>query len=77
MFPPFNHEVVKISGRIRAALGARPTRIIRLVAGRALFQLGAVVAVSIVMTLTGLLACMVPMRRALRIQPIEALRDHH
>jgi ABC-type lipoprotein release transport system permease subunit len=29
------------------------------------------------MTLTGLLACTVPMRRALRIQPIEALRDHN
>ena len=89
---------------IRAALGARPGSIIRLIAATAMLQLaigvvigagiGAMlvptllnsatlagnwrsmlVGVSIAMVTIGVLACAVPTRRALRIQPIAALKE--
>jgi predicted permease len=82
---------------IRAALGARPGRIVAGVFTRAFLQIGAgviagtglaavlggvgstreiliLVAADAVMLLVGLTACAVPLRRALRIEPTEALR---
>ena len=81
---------------IRAALGARPRRVMTRIFARALLQIGAgvlvgsglaalwgletarevgILLVTIAVMLTvGLLACAVPLRRALRIQPTEALR---
>jgi putative ABC transport system permease protein len=89
---------------IRAALGARPGSIVRIVVRRAIGQLGVGVAigaaagaalvpsflnsatlagnwrsmlaaVSIAMMTIGLLACAAPIRRALRIQPVAALKE--
>ena len=89
---------------IRAALGARPFAIMRLVTVRAMLQLAAGVlagaglafliipevldnlrmtgdwrqmmaAVAVAMVAIGLLACVVPTRRALRIQPSLALKE--
>ena len=81
---------------IRAALGARPRRVMTKVFARAMLQIGLGVLVGsvlvalwglhsarevgillatiAVMLTVGLLACAVPLRRALRIQPTEALR---
>jgi putative ABC transport system permease protein len=81
---------------IRAALGARPGRIVAGIFSRAFLQIGAGVAVGsglaalvglgstrevllllgadVIMLLVGLTACAVPVRRALRIDPTEALR---
>ena len=82
---------------IRAALGARPRRVMTKVFARAMLQIGLGVLVGSVlvalwglhsarevgillatigvMLTVGLLACAVPLRRALRIQPTEALRE--
>jgi putative ABC transport system permease protein len=81
---------------IRAALGARPERIVTGIFSRAFLQIGAGVLVGSglaallglgstrevllllaadgVMLVVGLLACAVPLRRALRIEPTEALK---
>ena len=81
---------------IRAALGARPRRVMARIFARALLQIGlgvlvgsglaslwgldsarevAVLMATVgVMLTVGVLACAVPLRRALRIQPTEALR---
>jgi putative ABC transport system permease protein len=81
---------------IRAALGARPGRIVAGIFSRAFLQIGAgvivgsglaallglgstrevllLLAADAVMLLVGLTACAVPVRRALRIDPTEALR---
>jgi putative ABC transport system permease protein len=81
---------------IRAALGARPGRIVAGIFSRAFLQIGAGVLVGSglaalvglgstrevllllaadgIMLLVGLTACAVPVRRALRIDPTEALR---
>ena len=81
---------------IRAALGARPRRVMAKIFSRALLQIGVgvllgsglaalwgldsarevgiLLAAIAVMSTVGLLACAVPLRRALRIQPTEALR---
>ncbi len=81
---------------IRAALGARPGRIIAGIFGRALLQISLgliagsalvayagvgsmrelliLLAVDGIMLAAGLTACYVPLRRALRIDPTEALR---
>jgi predicted permease len=81
---------------IRAALGARPGRIIAGIFGRAFLQVSAglvagsalvayaglgstrevliLLAADGVMLIAGLTACAVPLRRALRIDPTEALR---
>jgi putative ABC transport system permease protein len=81
---------------IRAALGARPTRIVGGIFSRAFFQIAAgvvagsalaalgglgttrevllLVASDGIMLLVGLIACVVPVRRALRIDPTEAMR---
>jgi putative ABC transport system permease protein len=82
---------------IRAALGARPGRIVAGVFTRAFLQIGAgviagtvlaavlggvgstreiliLVAADAIMLLVGLTACAVPLRRALRIEPTQALR---
>lgn len=81
---------------IRAALGARPGRIVASIFSRAFLQIGAgvllgsglaalfglgstrqvllLLAANGIMLLVGLTACMVPLRRALGIQPTEALR---
>lgn len=84
---------------IRAAMGARPARIVAVIFSRAFAQLGlgvligSVLAASIrlddlatdgplmlgiivvTMLTVGLIACYLPARRALRIQPTEALRS--
>ena len=81
---------------IRAALGARPGRIVAGVFSRAFLQISAgilvgsglaallgfrstgevliLLAADAVMLVVGLTACAVPLRRALRIDPTEALR---
>jgi putative ABC transport system permease protein len=81
---------------IRAALGARPGRIVAGVFSRAFLQISAgilagsglaallglrstrevmlLLAADAIMLVVGLTACAVPLRRALRIQPTEALR---
>ncbi|CAG1769964.1 partial Macrolide export ATP-binding/permease protein MacB, partial [uncultured bacterium] len=81
---------------IRAALGARPARIVAGIFGRALLQVGAglvagsalvafvglgstrdvliLLAADGIMLVAGLTACALPLRRALRINPTEALR---
>ncbi|MGQ0764188.1 MAG: ABC transporter permease [Gemmatimonadota bacterium] len=81
---------------VRAALGARPGRIVAGIFGRALLQISAgvfagsglvalvglgstrdvllLLAADGVMLVAGLTACAVPLRRALRINPTEALR---
>jgi hypothetical protein len=81
---------------IRAALGARPGRIVTGIFSRAFLQIGAgvlagsglaallgigstrelllLLAADGVMLVVGLIACAVPLRRALRIEPTEALR---
>ncbi len=81
---------------IRAALGARPGRIVAGIFSRALLQITAgvfagsglaallglgsmrqgllLLAADAVMLVVGLAACLVPLRRALRIDPTEALR---
>lgn len=81
---------------IRAALGARPARIVAGIFGRALLQVGAglvagsalvafaglgstrdvliLLAADGIMLVAGLTACALPLRRALRIDPTEALR---
>ncbi len=81
---------------IRAALGARPRRVMTKVFARAMLQIslgvlvgsilaalwglnsarevGVLLAAIGVMLTVGLIACAVPLRRALRIQPTEALR---
>jgi putative ABC transport system permease protein len=81
---------------IRAALGARPGRIVAAIFSRAFLQIGAgvlagsglaallglgsmrqvllLLAADGVMLVVGLMACAVPLRRALRIHPTEALR---
>lgn len=79
---------------IRAALGARPGRIVTGIFSRAFLQIGAgvllgsglaallgmgsqvmvLLAADAVMLLVGFVACAVPLRRALRIEPTEALR---
>lgn len=81
---------------IRAALGARPGRIVAGIFSRAFLQMGAgvvagstlaallglgsmrevllLVAADGIMLVVGLAACLVPLRRALRIDPTEALR---
>ena len=81
---------------IRAALGARPGRIVAGIFSRAFLQIGAgvlvgsglavlmglgstrdvllLLAADATMLLVGLTACAVPVRRALRIDPTEALR---
>jgi putative ABC transport system permease protein len=81
---------------IRAALGARPGRIVAGIFSRAFLQIGAGVLVGSglaalmgigsmrevllllaadgIMLLAGLIACAIPVRRALRINPTEALR---
>lgn len=81
---------------IRAALGARPGRIVAGIFSRAFLQIGAGVLVGSglaallglgamrevllllaavgVMLVVGITACAVPLRRALRIEPTEALR---
>jgi putative ABC transport system permease protein len=82
---------------IRAALGARPGRIVAGVFSRAFLQIGIgvivgtalaaflggvgsaqeiliLIAADVIMLLVGLTACAVPLRRALRIEPTEALR---
>ena len=81
---------------IRAALGARPGRIVAGIFSRAFLQIGAGVLVGSalaalvglgstrevllllasdgVMLLAGIVACAIPVRRALRIDPTEALR---
>ena len=81
---------------IRAALGARPGRIVAGIFARAFLQIGAgilagtalaalmglgstrqlllVLGADAVMLVVGLAACAVPLRRALRIDPTEALR---
>jgi putative ABC transport system permease protein len=82
---------------IRAALGARPGRIVAGVFSRAFLQISAgiiagtvlaallggvgstreiliLVAADIIMLVVGLTACALPLRRALRIEPTEALR---
>lgn len=82
---------------IRAALGARPGRIVAAIFSRAFLQIGAGVLVGSglaallgigsmrqvllllaadgLMLVVGLTACAVPLRRALRIEPTEALRS--
>jgi predicted permease len=89
---------------IRAALGARPAGVVRLVTTRALVQLAAgvvagaglamwivpevleslrmtadwrpmMIAVAVAMVVIGVLACLVPTRRALRIEPSLALKE--
>jgi putative ABC transport system permease protein len=81
---------------IRAALGARPGRILAGIFSRALLQIGAgvlagsglaallglgsmrdvllLLAADGIMLVAGFAACAVPVRRALRIDPTEALR---
>ncbi|MGH2584411.1 MAG: FtsX-like permease family protein, partial [Dehalococcoidia bacterium] len=81
---------------IRAALGARPGRIVAAIFSRAFLQIGAgvfvgsglaallglgsmrevllLLAADGLMLVVGLTACAVPLRRALRIEPTEALR---
>jgi hypothetical protein len=81
---------------IRAALGARPGRIVAAIFSRAFLQIGAgvlagsglaallglgstrqvllLLAADGIMLVVGLTACAVPLRRALRIDPTEALR---
>jgi hypothetical protein len=81
---------------IRAALGARPGRIVVGIFSRAFLQIGAgviagsalaalgglgstravllLLGADAIMLLVGLTACAVPLRRALRIDPTEALR---
>ncbi len=81
---------------IRAALGARPRRVMAGIFSRAFLQIGLgvlagsglaavwgldsareagiLLATIGVMLTVGLLSCAVPLRRALRIQPTEALR---
>ena len=80
---------------IRAALGARPGRIVARIFSRAALQVGAgvlagsglaalwglgtrevllLLAADAVMLTVGLAACLVPLKRALRIDPTEALR---
>ncbi len=81
---------------IRAALGARPGRIVTGIFSRAFLQIGAgvlagsalaallglgsvrqvflLLAADGIMLVVGLVACAVPLRRALRIEPTEALR---
>src|SRR5690606_10215833 len=81
---------------IRAALGARPARIVRSVFSRTFMQITAgilagsalavllglqsgqglllLLAADAVMLVVGLAACAMPLRRALRIDPTEALR---
>jgi predicted permease len=81
---------------IRAALGARPGRIVAGIFSRAFLQVGAgvlagsglvalvglgsarevllLLAADAIMLVTGLAACALPVRRALRIDPTEALR---
>ncbi|MBA2243757.1 MAG: ABC transporter permease [Chloroflexi bacterium] len=81
---------------IRAALGARPGRIVTGIFSRAFLQIGAgvlagsglaalmglgstrqvllLLAADGIMLVVGLMACAVPLRRALRIEPTEALR---
>jgi ABC-type antimicrobial peptide transport system permease subunit len=81
---------------IRAALGARPGRIVTGIFSRAFLQIGAGVLAGSglaallglgsmrqvmlllgadgIMLVVGLMACAVPLRRALRIEPTEALR---
>ena len=81
---------------IRAALGARPGRIVTGIFSRAFLQIGAgvlagsglaalvglgstrqvmlLLAADGVMLVVGLIACAVPLTRALRIEPTEALR---
>ena len=81
---------------IRAALGARPGRIVAGIFSRAFLQISAgilvgsglaalmglgstrqvllLLAADGIMLLVGLTACAVPLRRALRIDPTEALR---
>jgi predicted permease len=81
---------------IRAALGARPRKVMAKIFSRAFVQIGLgvlagsglaalwglnslreagiLLATIVVMLTVGLLACAVPLRRALRIQPTDALR---
>jgi len=81
---------------IRAALGARPARIVAGIFSRAIVQIGLgvlvgsglaalwglgstrqvllLLAADAVMLTVGLAACLVPLKRALRIEPTEALR---
>ena len=81
---------------IRAALGARPGRIVAGIFSRAFLQIGAgvlagsvlavvlgagstrqillLLAADVVMLLVGVAACALPLRRALAIDPTEALR---
>jgi predicted permease len=81
---------------VRAALGARPGRIVAGIFGRAFLQISAgvlvgsglvaltglgstrevllLLAADAIMLVAGLTACAVPLRRALRINPTEALR---
>jgi len=81
---------------IRAALGARPGRVVAGIFSRAFLQIGLgiaagsalatvwgldstreiviLVGANLVMLTVGLIACFVPLRRALSIQPTEALR---
>jgi putative ABC transport system permease protein len=64
---------------VRMALGAQPQDVLRMVIGEGMLLAGVgivlgIAGVVILLTLVALAACWIPARRAMRIEPMEALR---